>query len=250
MGDNCASWGYKSRSRIEQEALAPGLSSWTRRDFLSLRESGKLKYSRCRKSGLTLVDGISGTRGERMTTMTAQAITAAEFARMPDPPDGSNRELVRGVIVTMTPPGFRHGVCQNKVAFLLTAHVLATHCGRVTVESGLQTEFDPDTVRGPDVAFWSAERLPLDRMPEVYPDVAADLVVEIQSPSNTQHEMQEKVREYIHRGVQLVWVVDPEAHTVTVYRQPGEGRLLWNDATLTGEDVLPDFQCRVAQFFE
>lgn len=185
-----------------------------------------------------------------MTTTAVRLITAAEFARMPDPPDGSKQELVRGVIVTMTPPGFRHGVCQNKVAFLLTAHVLAAHSGRVTVETGVVTERDPDTVRGPDVAFWSIERLPLDQTPEIYRDVAADLCVEILSPSNTQHEMQEKVREYINRGVRMVWVVDPEAHTVTVYRQAGEGRLLWDDATLTGEDVLPDFQCRVAEFFE
>lgn len=48
----------------------------------------------------------------------------------------------------------------------------------------------------------------------------------------------------------MIWVVDPEARTVTVYRQPGEGRLLWDDAILTGEDVLPGFQCRVAEFFE
>jgi Uma2 family endonuclease len=135
------------------------------------------------------------------------------------------------------------------VAFLLTAHVLATHYGRVTVEAGQVTERDPDTVRGPDVAFWSIERLPLDQTPEVYPDVAADLCVEILSPNTSPNEMREKVREYLHRGVRMVWVVDPEDHTVVVYRQVGEGRLLWDDATLTGEDVLPGFQCRVAEFF-
>jgi hypothetical protein len=37
---------------------------------------------------------------------------------------------------------------------------------------------------------------------------------------------------------------------VTVYRQPGEGRILWDAATLTGEDVLPGFTCKVAEFFE
>lgn len=185
-----------------------------------------------------------------MTTAAVKLITAAEFARMPEPPDGTKQELVRGAIVTMLPPGFRHGICQNKVAFLLTAHVLSTRCGRVTVETGVVTERNPDTVRGPDVAFWSVERLPLDQTPEAYPDVAADLCVEVFSPSNTQQEMKEKVREYLQRGVRLVWIVDPEERTVTVYRQPGEGRLLWEDATLTGEDVLPGFQCRAVELFE
>lgn len=185
-----------------------------------------------------------------MTTTAVKLITAAEFARMPDPPDGSKEELVRGVIVTMTAPGFRHGEVQLAVGSLLRQYARSNRNGRVTVESGLQTEFDPDTVRGPDVAFWSAERLPLDQTPEVYPDVAADLVVEIQSPSSRRQTTQDKIREYLNRGVRMIWVVDPEARTATVYRQPGEGRLLWHDAALTGEDVLPGFQCRVAEFFE
>jgi Uma2 family endonuclease len=185
-----------------------------------------------------------------MATTAVKLITAAEFARMPEPPGGSKLELVRGVIVTVPPPHFIHGVCQTNVASLLKAHARPTRRGRVTVETGLITEQDPDTVRGPDVAFWSAERLPLEQTPEVYPEVAADLCVEILSPSSTRREMQDKVREYLTRGVRLVWVVDPDARTVTVYRQPGEGRVLWEDATLTGEEVLPDFQCRVSEFFE
>lgn len=185
-----------------------------------------------------------------MTTTAVKLLTAAEFARMPDPPDGSKEELVRGVIVTMPAPGFRHGEVQLAVGSLLRQYGRSNRNGRVTVESGLQTEFDPDTVRGPDVAFWSAERLPLDQTPEVYPDVAADLVVEIQSPSSKRKTTQEKICEYLNRGVRMLWIVDPEARTVTVYRQPGEGRLLWQDAILSGEDVLPGFQCRVAELFE
>ena len=57
------------------------------------------------------------------------------------------------------------------------------------------------------------------------------------------------MREYLKRGVRVVWVVDPEDRTVTVYRQPGQGQLLEEDATVTGEDVLPGFSCRVAEFF-
>jgi Uma2 family endonuclease len=185
-----------------------------------------------------------------MTATAVKLITAAEFAAMPEPPDGSKEELVRGIVVTIPAPGFRHGLVQAAIGAILHQHTRTTRCGRVTVESGLPTELDPDTVRGPDVAFWSAERLPLEQMPQVYPDVAADLVVEIQSPSSRRVTTQDKIREYLNCGVRLVWIVDPDGRTVTVYRQAGEGRLLWEDATLTGEDVLPGFQCRVAEFFE
>ncbi len=48
----------------------------------------------------------------------------------------------------------------------------------------------------------------------------------------------------------MVWVVDPEERTVTVYRKPGDGRVLWEDATITGEDVLPNFACPLKDFFQ
>jgi Uma2 family endonuclease len=176
-------------------------------------------------------------------------MTAKEFAHLPQPSDGSRQELVRGEVVTMPPPGFRHGEVQLAVGAILRQFVRTNQLGRVTVESGLQTEFDPDTVRGPDVAFWSKERLPLDRTPETYADVPADLCVEVLSPSNTTAGMKTKIREYFTRGVRLVWVIDPEMRTVAIYRQPGEGRVVWDDATLTGEDVLPGFACPVAELF-
>jgi Uma2 family endonuclease len=184
-----------------------------------------------------------------MSIVAPQLLTAKEFAALPPPADGSKQELVRGVVITMPPPRFRHGECQAAVCSIIRPFVRANGLGRVTVESGLQTEHDPDSVRGPDVAFWSKERLPLDQTPEVYPDVAADLVVEVLSPSTTRAGMNEKIREYFTSGVRLVWVVDPEGRTVTIYRQPGEGRVVWDDATLSGEDVLPDFTCPVAEFF-
>ena len=185
-----------------------------------------------------------------MTTATEKLLTVAEFARRPEPEDGSKEELVRGEVVTMPPPGFLHGLVQNAVAFLLTTFARSSKRGRVTVESGTVTEHDPDSVRGPDVAFWSFDRVPADQVPALYPDVAADLCVEVKSPSNTPAKTTLKVREYFKSGVRMVWVVDPEERTVTVYRKPGGGQVLWEDETITGEDVLPGFSSPVAEFFQ
>lgn len=185
-----------------------------------------------------------------MSAVAQKLITAEEFLQMPEPPDGSKQELVKGVIVTMAPPNFEHGRVQLAIGAILRQHVRPTRLGRVTVETGLVTEHDPDTVRGPDVAFWSAARLPLDQTPEVYPDVAADLCVEVLSPSNTVRGINAKIREYFDRGVRMVWIVDPDERTVTVYRRPGDGHVHWDDAMISGEDVLPGFSCRVAEFFE
>jgi Uma2 family endonuclease len=176
-------------------------------------------------------------------------LTADEFAAMPNPTDGSQQELVRGEVVTVPPPGFVHGVVQGNVAFLLKQYANRSKSGRVTVEWGVIPVSGPDTVRGPDVAFWSFDRLPAEQTPVVYANVAADVVAEVVSPSNTRKQVARKVREYFASGIRLVWVVDPDERTVTVYHKPGDGTVLWEDATLTGGDVLPGFACPVAELF-
>jgi len=184
-----------------------------------------------------------------MPSVAEKLITAEQFARMPEPADGTKQELVRGVIVTMPPPGFAHGHCQLRVGSFLDSYARSSKRGRVTVETGLITQRDPDTVRGPDVAFWSVESLPLEQWPEGYPEVAADLCVAVLSIHKRLAQLREKLREYFARGVRMVWIVDPEDHTVTVYRSPDEGRLLHESAILSAEDILPGFSCRVAEFF-
>lgn len=183
------------------------------------------------------------------STTTKKLLTADEFAKLPNSIDGSKQELVRGEVITMPPPGFVHGKVQGSVYFALESFNRMAKLGQITVESGVITEEGPDTVRGPDVAFWSYAKIPADHVPVVYANEPADLCVEVKSAGNTDEKMTRKVREYFASGVQMVWVVDPEERTVTVYRQPGDGRVLWDDATISGEDVLPGFTCAVAEFF-
>jgi hypothetical protein len=64
-----------------------------------------------------------------MSTMST-LLTAAEFARLPELPDGSRQELVHGVIVTLPPPGFRHGDVQANVFYLLKHHTRGQRLGR------------------------------------------------------------------------------------------------------------------------
>lgn len=173
-------------------------------------------------------------------------ITAEEYALLPDEVLRSS-ELVRGRIVKMPRPNFAHGNVQVKVGTALENYATGTNSGRVTVESGVITE--PDTIRGPDVAYWSYARLPLEATPKVFSDVAPDLIAEVISPSNSRREIARKIREYLAAGTTVVWVVDPDDRSVTVYRKPGDGRVIWDDAVIDCEDVLPGFSCLVANFF-
>jgi Uma2 family endonuclease len=183
-----------------------------------------------------------------MSAIVQRPITAEEFMNMPKPVDGSQQELVRGEIITMPPPKGLHGACCSKIDRRIGNFVEANHLGNVFAnDTGFVTELNPDSVRGPDVAYWSYERLP--EVPDDYIRVPPDLAVEVLSSSNRSGQIRQKLIEYFARGVRLVWVADPVDHTVTIYRTPDEGRLLHESATLSGEDVLPGFSCRVADLF-
>lgn len=184
-----------------------------------------------------------------MATAGTQLLTAEEFGRLPNPPDGSQQELVRGEIITMPPPRGFHGACCLRVGAMIGNYVWAHNLGHVVSnDTGCVTTSDPDSVRGIDVAYWSFAKLPV--IPEdEYIRVPPDLAVEVLSPSNERGEVDDKIEEYLALGVPLVWIVDPQRRKVTVYREPLEGKVLHEKATITGEDVLPGFSCPVADFF-
>lgn len=182
-----------------------------------------------------------------MSALATKLITAEEFAEMPDPDDGSKQELVRGEIVTMPPTKQKHGFAQFRIGWLLMNAVEPNRLGWVGGESGVVTERDPDTVRGPDVYFFSRTRFP--QRPEGWADAGPDIVVEILSPSNRRNAMRAKVGEYLAAGSSIVWVVDPDSKTVMVYTGNLRGVELGETDTITGGDVLPNFSCQVAEFF-
>jgi Uma2 family endonuclease len=179
----------------------------------------------------------------------AHLLTAEEFAQLPQPEDGSQQELVQGVVITMPPPSFFHGLCCNELGSRLRNHVREQQLGYVTSnDSGVILARAPDTVRGPDLAFWSRERMPTPpRMG--YPDIAPDLVVEVLSPSDVFPQILRKVQQYLRAGTREVWVVVPEDRSVTVCRPGQEQVILGNGETLSSGDTLPGFSCPVAELF-
>jgi Uma2 family endonuclease len=109
-------------------------------------------------------------------------------------------------------------------------------------------------VRKPDVSFIRIERLPDQKAPKGFSDIAPDLVVEVISPRDTVDETDEKIGQYLEVGIPLIWVVYPVTKTVQIYRQPsspqGEMSRLTSSDTITGEEVIPGFSCKVSEFFE
>lgn len=183
-----------------------------------------------------------------MPTMSNPALTTAEQLLTIEEP-GYQLELVRGELRRMTGPGKWHGVVTMRLALRLGTFVESHGRGMTfAAETGFLLARDPDTVLGPDVSFVCTERLG-DITGKGHFQGAPDLVAEVVSPGQSFTEVQEKVFLWLDHGVRVVWVVDPRARSVTVYRDRGEVRVLTERDELRGEDVLPGFGVAVAELF-
>ncbi len=178
-------------------------------------------------------------------------LTVEDFEHLPDGED--KQELVE-----LAPTGGLHGLTQLVLGGLLRQHARRHRLGHTTSETGYLLWPERATVRAPDVAFLSRSRWP-GRLPDGIVPLPPDLAVEILSPNYREPEVQAKVREYLDAGVRLVWVVDPRAERVHVYRpavEPSQQfperppRELGRADVLSGEDVLPGLALSLAAFFD
>jgi Uma2 family endonuclease len=151
--------------------------------------------------------------------------------------------------VEVPPPSKPHGFVCGRVTGILTIFAVQRGkgypCGN---DSGILVEDDPDTVRGLDVSFYEDDQT-LEKMEKPYAIRPPRLVVEVMSPNDKVTKVNVRVGQFFKRGVAMVWVVDPEVRCVTVYLPEKYPTVLDESEELTGADVLPDFRCRVADFF-
>lgn len=76
-----------------------------------------------------------------------------------------------------------------------------------------------------------------------------DLAVEVISPTDRKADIRHKQALYTKAEVPLVWWVDPERKTVTVYRFGQELEVVDAARMLEGGDVLPGFTLQVEKIF-
>ncbi len=159
-------------------------------------------------------------------------------------------ELLRGFVVGEPLAGGLHGRIVGQVTKLLKDFVDPMRLGAVYAgDTGFVLARHPDTVRGPDVAFVSTERLCAIEDERRFIPGAPDLAVDVLSPHDRMKEVLGKVSDYLDAGCRLVWVVDPAAEEVHVFRSPFAPEVLTAEDTLHAGDVLPGFSVQVAQLF-
>lgn len=170
------------------------------------------------------------------------AMTLEEFLAS----DLEGYEYVKGELILISPTSGEHGEISVNLIVPLGAYVQENQLGRVYIpDTGFRVG---ERVLIPDIAFISNARLPEERRKAF--EIPPDLAVEVVSPSDVQFRIVQKVLNYLDAGTQLVWVVEPVAQTVTIYRSETDITLLTREDTLTGEEVVPGFSCEVWRLFE
>lgn len=178
--------------------------------------------------------------GEVKTLMTAEQLW--------DLGDTRRTELVRGELIEMSPVGGRHACLVARLLHWMYQYAIGKKMGAVGTEWGFVLARDPDVVRAPDIAFVAAARV-AGAESEGFFAGAPDLAVEVLSPSDKASDIQAKTRDYLVAGARLVWVIDSETQTVTIYRPSGEAHVYSGSDEVSGEAILPGFSFRCADLF-
>jgi Uma2 family endonuclease len=177
-------------------------------------------------------------------------LTAADLAVLPRTlPSGDVKyELNDGRLVVMAPPGHTHGRRQAKIIQYLGTEGEDRGHGEVCGEVAIILRRNPDRVVGADAAFILSKSLPVRKSPEGYLLTIPELVVEVRSKNDSRPEIAAKNDEYFAAGVELVWVIDPDARTVTVSRRGTPDETFQAADTLTCP-LIPGFAVSLADLF-
>ncbi len=110
---------------------------------------------------------------------------------------------------------------------------------------------NPRSLRYPDVSFVRRDFFPDGRIPKSgYCTFVPALAVEVVSPTDEAEVVEARVSDFLRAGVELVWVVYPEARSAYVIRADGSAARLTESGELSGENVLPGFIYRVGDLFQ
>ncbi len=175
---------------------------------------------------------------------TGTKLTLDEFLALPETKPGS--EYVDGEVVQKPMPTTDHAIIQGLLSLVFGLFLRANPVAIGGPE--WRCVFGPpgrERARLPDFALVLRERLRTTRGDEPFfgpPDIA----VEVMSPDDRMSDVLDKVRFYLENGVRLVWLIDPATRSVMVWTSWGEARVLAEDDTVDGGDVLPGFSSPVA----
>ncbi len=134
-----------------------------------------------------------------------------EFFTLEPPPGGGHYELIAGVLYMVPPPNRSHGDVASRLNLIFAAYMTAhPDRGRLFVPR-MAVWTQTDTYLEPDLFLVTKERLDAVAGGDF---TAADLVVEVLSPSSAMYDRTAKADTYAALGVRELWLVDLEKESI------------------------------------
>jgi len=141
-------------------------------------------------------------------------LTFADYLLFPE--DGLRHEIIDGEHYVTPSPATRHQRISGNLYYLIRSHLERYPIGEVFIApfDVLLSNFD---IVVPDLVYVSRERAHLITSKNL--QGAADLVIEILSPSTRRRDERLKRDLYERVGVEEYWLVDPAHDSIDVYRR-------------------------------
>jgi Uma2 family endonuclease len=182
-------------------------------------------------------------------TMDGAGMTDEEFyALCMDNPDLRIERNANGKIFIMPPTTSETGRYNSEIHIEIglwnRKHKLGT-----TFDSSTGFKLPNGADRSPDTAWISNERwnaLPAEQKKKFAP-IVPDFVLELRSDDQNLSELREKMNEYVDCGCRLSWLVDPQNRRTYVYSANGDIQTVSFDDALSGSDVMPGLEVKMAE---
>jgi Uma2 family endonuclease len=154
-------------------------------------------------------------------------------------------EIINGEIVNMAAAGGAHHIVVSNIDYILQSYVRHNKIGSVFPDGltylmfsetkGLKDSFVPD------VSFICNENIPAGwDLEKPHPGVP-DLAIEVISPSESADDIQTKVRTYLEKGAEQVWIVYPTTKEILQYTRddPKTVNLYTGSQPIDAESLFP-----------
>jgi Uma2 family endonuclease len=179
--------------------------------------------------------------------------TTRDLTVMSDDDGWKRHEIIDGELYVTRAPHIRHQGAASKINIRLGVWSEQTGLGQPFQTPGII--FTPIDAVIPDVVWVSHDRLKNGLDEAGHFTVAPELIVEILSPGDQNHQRDKevKLKLYSRHGVQEYWIVNWQLKTIDLYRHH-EGALqligtLLESDTLTSP-ILPGFRVAIGDLFQ
>jgi len=187
---------------------------------------------------------------ETLTPSVAK-LTLYDYERFPE--DGQRHEIIDGLEVVTAQPVLRHQRVLGRLYKRVDAASEAQNDGGEVFFAPAGVILSPHDIVEPDLLYVSGARRAIM---ERYVHGAPDMVAEVLSPSSRRTDESLKKARYELFGVIELWIVDPDADVIRVYRRERIGGRFGQPIELSAErddvlttSLLPALSVRLVELF-